>query len=296
MTRTRIGVVTVTYNSAEVLPDFLCCLWAQTHTDFLLFAVDNASRDKTIELLQLCDDKRLTIIANSDNRGVAEGNNQGICEALEAGCSSVLLLNNDTEFDERLLEHLASGLERYKCDMVCPKMLFFDEPDRIWAAGGFFQPRLGYRALHYGEGEVDRGQFDESRQITYTPTCCVLIRAELFDKIGVMDARYFAYVDDTDFMYRALKAGYRLFYLADTKLFHKVGRLTGGKASPFNIRYAARNQAFFALKHFGRIKARFWILTRRVYYLANLLSSKDNFTTFKMKQNAINEAFRMPRK
>ena len=157
------------------------------------------------------------------------------------------------------------------------------------------QPRLGYRALHYGEGEVDRGQFDETRQVTYTPTCCVLIRAELFDKIGLMDARYFAYVDDTDFMYRALKIGSKLFYLADARLFHKVGRLTGGKDSPFSIRYAARNQAFFALKHFGLVRARFWIFTRRLYYLAKLLSSKDCLATFKIKQTAVSEAFRMPR-
>ena len=295
MTKTRIGVVTVTYNSADVLPDFLRCLSAQTHTDFLLFVIDNASHDGTVELLQAYNDSRLVIVANPDNRGVAEGNNQGIRRALEAGCFSVLLVNNDTEFDEALLEHLASGLERYRCDMTCPKILFFDEPDRIWAAGGFFQPRLGYRALHYGEGEIDQGQFDETRQVTYTPTCCVLIRAELFEKIGLMDARYFAYVDDTDFMYRALKGGFRLFYQADDRLFHKVGRLTGGRESPFTIRYATRNQAFFALKHFGRITARFWILMRRLYYLANLLSSKDSFATFKMRQNAISETFRMPR-
>jgi GT2 family glycosyltransferase len=294
MTKTRIGVVTVTFNSADVLPDFLRCLFTQTHSDFLLFAIDNASRDKTVDLLRACDDSRLTIVANSDNRGVAEGNNQGIRRALDAGCSSVLLLNNDTEFDETLLEHLASGLEKYRCDMICPKVLYFDEPNRIWAAGGFFQPRIGYRALHYGEGEIDQGQFDETRQVTYTPTCCVLIRAELFEKIGLMDARYFAYVDDTDFMYRALKGGFRLFYQADDRLFHKVGRLTGGRESPFTIRYATRNQAFFALKHFGRITARFWILMRRLYYLANLLSSKDSFATFKMRQNAISEAFRMP--
>jgi GT2 family glycosyltransferase len=295
MTKGRIGVVTVTYNSEDVLPGFLRCLLAQIHTDFLLFAIDNASHDRTVELLRGGDDNRLVIIANPDNRGVAEGNNQGIRRALEAGCSSVLLLNNDTEFDEMLFEHLASGLERYQCDMICPKILFFDEPERIWAAGGFFQPKLGYRALHYGKGEIDRGQFDKARQVTYTPTCCVLIRPELFEKIGLMDARYFAYVDDTDFMYRALKAGSRLFYLADTRLFHKVGRLTGGADSPFSIRYGARNHAFFALKHFGRIKASFWILTHRLYYLTNLLSLKDSFATFRMKQNAINEAFRMPR-
>jgi len=158
MAEGRIGVVTVTYNSAEVLPDFLRCMMAQTHADFLLFAVDNGSQDSTVELLKECQDSRLAVIANPDNRGVAEGNNQGIRKALEAGCCSVLLINNDTEFGKTLMEQLAQGLETYSSAMTCPKMLFFDEPERIWAAGGFFQPRLGYRVLHYGDGEVDPGR------------------------------------------------------------------------------------------------------------------------------------------
>ena len=149
MDKGRIGVVTVTYNSGQVLPDFLRCLWAQTCRNFLLLAVDNASCDSTLEVLKECSDERLIVIANPDNRGVAEGNNQGIRQALEAGCSSVLLLNNDTEFDETLLERLAAGLETYPCDMVCPKTFFFDEPDRIWggrrilsAASGLSHPAL----------------------------------------------------------------------------------------------------------------------------------------------------------
>ncbi|MEO6801803.1 MAG: glycosyltransferase family 2 protein [Granulicella sp.] len=293
MTNALVGIVTVTYNGAEVLPDFLHCLFAQTHTNFLLFVIDNASHDKTIELLRGCHDSRVIVFENRDNRGVAEGNNQGIRSALEAGCSRVLLVNNDVEFGETLLEELVTGLETYQCDMVCPKMLYFEERERIWAAGGFFQPRFGYRSLHYGKDEIDRGQFDETRKITYAPTCCVLIRVELFEKIGLMDARYFAYVDDTDFMYRALKADSKLFYLADSKLFHKIGHSTGGGDSPFSIMHGARNHAFFALKHFGRIKGRFWILTHRLYYLVKLLSLKDNLATFKMKQLAINEAFCM---
>lgn len=293
MNEARIGVVTVTYNSEGVLSGFLRCMASQTHANFILFAIDNASSDKTIELLQNYSASRLTVIANPDNRGVAEGNNQGIRKAIEEGCSSVLLLNNDTEFDETLLEKLAGGLQKYQCDMICPKIFYYDEPNRIWAAGGFFQPRLGYRVLHYGVDKIDHGQFDESRQVTYTPTCCVLIRAELFAKIGLMDARYFVYVDDTDFMYRAMKSGATLFYQADVRLFHKVGRLTGGAESPFTIRYAARNQAFFALKHFGGISARFWILIRRLYYLGKLISFKDTLAVFKMKQTAINEAFHM---
>src|SRR5260370_42441877 len=118
----KIGVVTVTYSSGKVLPDFLRCVFNQTHSNLVLFAIDNASTDTTMQLLRDCADPRLMIIANPDNRGVAEGNNQGIRAALEARCDSVLLVNNDTVFDNDMMEKLLAGLSDHGADMTCPKM------------------------------------------------------------------------------------------------------------------------------------------------------------------------------
>src|SRR4051812_22766558 len=114
----KVGVVTVTYNSGKVLQDFLCCILSQTHSNFVLFAIDNASTDSTLQQLHACTDPRVAIIANPDNRGVAEGNNQGIRAALEAYCDSVLLINNDTVFENGLIEKLLAGLSQHGADMT----------------------------------------------------------------------------------------------------------------------------------------------------------------------------------
>src|ERR1700756_2109155 len=168
-----IGVVTVTYNSAAVLPGFLPSILKQTHADFLLYAVDNALTDDTVNILRQCPDARLKIISNSDNKGVAEGNNQGIRAALQDGCASILLINNDTEFDECLVAQLVRGLDEFQVGMICPKIMYFDEPQRFWAAGGTLQAFLGYRPVHLGVDEIDRGQYDSPRLVGYVPTCCV---------------------------------------------------------------------------------------------------------------------------
>lgn len=288
-----IGVVTVTYNSAAVLADFLRCVAEQTYVEFLLFAVDNASRDDTLRILRECVDGRLRIIANPDNRGVAEGNNQGIRAALLAGCTSVLLINNDTEFDASLIARLAAGLNIHRVEMICPKMMYYDEPERIWAAGGAFQPWLGYHSIHLGADEIDRGQHDRARLVTYVPTCCVLISREVFDKVGVMDERYFVYVDDVDFMYRAMKAGVKLLYLPEAKLLHKVGRLTGGENSPFAVRYCTRNRVYFMLRHFGAIRSLAMLMLYQLYFAAGLLSGKFSPKTYRIKQRAVWEGITM---
>jgi GT2 family glycosyltransferase len=291
----RIGVVTVTYNSASVLPAFLGCVMEQTHREFILFAVDNSSTDDTLRMLRGCSDERLKIIANPDNRGVAAGNNQGIVAALEAGCRSVLLLNNDTEFGATLFAQLDEELDRNRAEMVCPKMMFLDEPNRIWAAGGKFLPWLGYLNICVGEREIDRGQYDQARFVNDAPSCCVLIRKDIFDKVGLMDERYFVYVDDTDFMYRAMKAGVKLLYLPEAKLLHKAGGITGGEDSPFAIHYGTRNRIFFQLKHFGMFRTLPFLIVRQISWILAVASGKRKLAWYKRKNAALRSGLQMAR-
>lgn len=288
----KIGVVTVTYNSGDVLADFLKSLWAQTHTNFILYAVDNASTDNTMQGLKACTDPRLKVIANPANLGVAEGNNQGIRLALEDGCDHVLLINNDTEFDRDLIDKLLAGMAQHNADMACPKMMYFDEPNRYWAAGGFFQPWLGYRIFQRGE-MLDQGQYDRPERISYAPTCCVLIKSSLFMKTGLMDEKYFVYMDDVDFMYRAHRLGAKLMYLPDSKLLHKVGTLAGGQQSSFAIRYCTRNRVYFLIKNFGFLLAFPWLLLYETYLAARLLVLRDNFGMFMFKQKAFFSGIKM---
>jgi GT2 family glycosyltransferase len=255
--------------------------------------VDNASNDATIQMLKDFPDERIRIISNAVNVGVAEGNNQGIRAALDAACSSVLLLNNDTEFDENLLEQLETNMLNEGVGMICPKIMYYDEPQKIWAAGGVFQTGYGYRSIHYGEGELDQGQYDEQRLVTYVPTCCVLIASEVFEKVGLMDARYFVYVDDVDFMYRAMKMGIQLLYLPTSKLLHKVSSLTGQEESLFMIGFCTRNRVYFLLKHLGFLRSLPLLLAYQVHFFLGRLTGKFKKEVYSEKQLAVRRGYRM---
>jgi len=286
-----IGVVTVTYNSADVLPDFLRCMAAQTHREYILFVVDNASKDHTARILRECTDERLRIVANPDNRGVAAGNNQGIRAALEAGCRSVMLMNNDTEFEPTLIAQLDEGLDRYRVEMVCPKMMCYDEPERIWAAGGELQPWLGYRSRHFGFLAHDDGTYDTPIKISYAPTCCVLMDRSVIEKIGLMDPFYFVYVDDVDFMYRAYKAALKLMYLPHICLLHKVGSSTGGANSPVSVRFYTRNRVYYLLKHFGVIRSSPWLVLEQVYFWYRFFLRGERWTDLILREKSFYEGF-----
>jgi GT2 family glycosyltransferase len=289
----RIGVVTVTFGSGDVLPDFFKSLDQQTYRDFLLFSIDNASNDSTLEQLHAYQSCKHIVIANDENLGVAVGNNQGIRAAIDAGCEYVLLINNDVAFGPALFQQLHDGIFDYKCQMTTPVIYYHDRPSIIWSAGGRYQPWFGYRCLLTGEGEQDRGQYSISRRVEHAPTCCVLIKREVFANIGMMDERYFVYHDDTDFMLRALKANQILYCLPQSKLLHKVSSLSGA-GSDFQVRYGTRNRAFMLVKFVGKFFSTPYILAFRVYYLFRFVLGKDDYRIFKLKLSAWTEGSKIP--
>jgi len=292
----KIGVVTVTYNSGPVLEEFLDSLSAQTHRNFVLYVVDNASQDDTLDKTNRRTDMRVVAIANTENLGVAEGNNQGIRAALAAGCECVLLLNNDTVFPADLIAQLFNGLEKCHCDMTTGKMYYYDRPDVYWCAGGRLLKWRGYEAKHDGEGQKDIGQFNQLRRVTYTPTCCLLIRRTVFGRVGLMDGLYFVYFDDVDFLYRCLKNGISLWFLPEAKLWHKVSSLTG-HLSDFALRYCSRNRAYFLRKNLPRGVALLWYLLSQLRSALAFLSFQNSESKWRLRRTSAREGWnRIPDK
>jgi hypothetical protein len=284
----KIGVVTVTYNSGRVLGEFLHSVAAQTYDNFLLYAVDNASKDDTLAQLDAWGDGRLRVIPNAANLGVAEGNNQGTRAALAEGCDLVLYLNNDTEFEPETFAILASELDALGCDLLSPKILFEDRI-HIWSAGGTFNVLKGYFGFPIGQGERDQGQYDTPARIHNATTCCLLVRKAVFDAIGMMDSKYFVYHDDSDFVYRAWKAGLTMFYTPSARIFHKVSALTGGQSSPFNIRYSARGHVYFMLKNLGVMRCLLFLPALQLRMLMKLIFRSISWNEFVIRQRAFLE-------
>jgi len=291
-----VGVVTVTYSSGHVVDGFLSSLLGQTHSDFVLYLVDNASTDETLVQVSKYSDPRIRIIANRENRGIAEANNQGIEAAIGEGCELVLLMNNDTEFESDLIAKLLAGLYEFGCEMIAPKILYFENPSKIWSAGGGMDPSRGYAGFHHGYDEIDKGQFDLPQPVDHAPACCLLVRKEVFQRIGLMDSRYFTYVEDTDFSYRAKMAGMRLMYLPSATLLHKAHSLTGGLFSDFMMRYTTRNRIYFMLKHFGPWRGLYYIPAYQMHLLLQLFSREAKPSMFWLREKAFFEGLALWRR
>lgn len=250
----KLGLVTVLYDSDNVLQGFFESISIQTYKDFHLYLIDNTPNDKSDALILALMTKygisNITHVRNEENVGVAKGNNQGIALSRAAGTTHTLLLNNDIEFSQ---VDLLQGLMGRSIDqgepLIVPKILFF-ESKLIWTAGGK-QQKLRGTTKHIGEGKADADKYNIEKYVDYAPTCFMLINNSVFDRVGVMDEKYFVYYDDTDFIFRAVTLGYTILYYPKYVVLHKVGSLTGGDESLFNIYWGTRNRIYFIRKNYS---------------------------------------------
>lgn len=290
----KIGLVTVLYNSDEVLDGFLKSLSIQKFTNFHLYLVDNlpseSSRlilDKLLNKYSIVD---YTYILNQTNVGVAKGNNQGIEASRKDGSVYTILLNNDLEFDDpNLIGEIFLRAENDGENLVIPKIFYFDSK-KIWMAGGSFNLNRG-TIIHRGENREDGLEFSSEYHCQYAPTCFMLIRNSVFDKIGIMDEKYFVYYDDTDFLYRAYIAGYKIKFLPNLHILHKVSSSTGGSESAFTIYYANRNRIYFIRKNFQTFRYIVAISFTLVTRIFKYISYRNSFRN-KLKQ-ALVDGFKL---
>ena len=210
-----------------------------------LLVVDNGSSDGSAAAIGR-EFPDVELLALPANRRFAGGCNAGLERALAQGADAVMLLNNDTEAEPGLCEQLLLALDRDpRAGAAAPLICFQQPPGVIWYAGGRCSPALGL-AAHRGLRQRDRGQYRAVVQTGYLTGCCLLATRAAWERVGLLDQRYFIYAEDADWCLRARAAGFRLLFVPAARLVHKVSA-SSGTASPWKIYQRLRaNLTLFA--------------------------------------------------
>jgi GT2 family glycosyltransferase len=245
----HVAVVVLTYNGRD---DTLACLASLEglRWDRLTpIVVDNGSTDGTIEAVRE-QFPEVVAIRSDENLGFAEGNNVGMRAALAAGAEYVLILNNDTFVDPDLIEALV-GEARHRPDAgaLCPLIRYADPPDRIWYAGARFDPRSSHNGRHTGYGERDNGQYHTVREIGRATGAAMLVPREVIERVGYLDRRLFLQVEDVEWSLRMRAAGYRILFVPQGVVHHRVGMSSGGERSALSAYYEMRNTLVVCSRH-----------------------------------------------
>ena len=246
----KVSIVIVNYNGAKFQNDCLKTIHSMDYTDYQVIIVDSGSTDNSIQMT-IAEYPDTKVVLCNDNIGVAKGNNIGIDESIKTGSEFTLLMNNDIEADAGLL----SELMRYANEntITVPKIYYYDPHDVLWFGGGELDWAKG-SAKHWGIHEKDKPEYNQRKDITYSPTCCMLIHNEVFSRVGKFDEDLFMYYDDTDFCARVFEAKINIHYVPTAFMWHKVGSSSGGGTSKVNVYYMFRNQLYYINKHKKKLK------------------------------------------
>ena len=294
----KVGVVILNYkgfkNTALCVESLKKC--DKDKNEIELIVVDNGSpKDEFNKLSKL---RGMTLIRNEENLGYSGGNNIGIKYCLGQNKDLVLMANNDITADKYLVKSLVRASE--KVGIVSPKIYFApgfefhknrykkaDVGHVIWYAGGKidWQNVLG---VHIGVDEVDNGQYDKESEIEFATGACMLVKREVFERIGYLDEKYFLYLEDLDFCVRAKKAGFKILFEPAAIIWHKNASSTGGSGSKLQDYYFTKSRLLFALK-FAKIRTKLAVF-REIISSSNKIKRKAlvDFITGRLGESILN--------
>lgn len=284
----KLGVVTVTYNSAAVLPGFLASLNLQDMPEdsIKVYVIDNGSADGTLALLA-ASELPIEVVANVDNRGFAGASNQGIVCARAAACEYILLINNDTVFDGTLFRRLLETAKASGARILTPRIDRPDPPGGFWYAGGGRRPWLAFTATLSRPIVLDRmSEATPPVDVGFASGCCLLIECTVFDQVGMLDEDYFVYCEDMDYCIRASALGIPIAYAPTITMQHEAGSLTGGEASVFSLIQRMRNQVILTRKHAWWLQRIVGFSYLQSWMVARLITKRDDLRAFRYRQNA----------
>ena len=245
MTDPQINIVIPNYNGLRFLPDCLESIEQQRYRDYRVTVIDNGSSDGSLEYMRESHPE-MHCISLPDNRGFSAAVNAGI---LSSPAPFVFLLNNDTELPPDCLQHLVdAAAEQTGFDFFAPKMLSFNQRDVLDGAGdGYIRGGAGYRL---GTMEKDSEVYNQPGPIFGACGGAVLYRRSLFDRVGLFDEDFFAYLEDVDLNLRINRAGLRGYYVPAARVFHIGSATSGSKINAFIVKLSTRNSLYVLLKNY----------------------------------------------
>jgi len=244
-----VSIVTVNYNGVKVTSELLSSLRKIYYPAIEVIVVDNGSKENPDILKN--EFPEIKLIKTEKNLGFAGGNNEGF--RIAKG-KYILMLNNDTEVHPDFLFPLVEKLDTDpKAGAVSPKLIYYGTDNIIQYAGSSPMNFYTGRSNVLGYKEKDHGQYNFSMPTHYAHGAAMMFRKSLLDEIGEMAALYFLYYEELDFCERIKDAGYEIWYIADSIVYHKES-MTVGKENALKTFYMTRNRLVFMRRNAKGLK------------------------------------------
>ena len=248
MEKPFVTVIVLNWNGKDLTIECLESLKQVNYSNFNILVVDNGSTDGSVELLK---EKfpEVSILVLEKNLGYAAGNNRGFASLKPDPPEFVIFLNNDTIVDENFIGPLVKQLLTHKkASQTVPKIYYENDPKLIWYAGGIVNLWTG-SIYHLGIRQYDGPAYSKTHKTKYATGCCFCMRYEEFKEFGGFDEAFPMYSEDVDLSLWIRAAGKQVWFVPDSKIWHKVSASLGGAFSFGKMVRKARGIFLLIKKH-----------------------------------------------
>ncbi|RMG64344.1 MAG: glycosyltransferase family 2 protein [Chloroflexi bacterium] len=231
---TDLAIVILNYNTRDLLRDCLHSLCAQVGLRFAACVVDNASTDDSAAMVS-SEFPAVALIRNATNAGFSAGNNLGLRHFGFPACGRAryaMLLNPDTVMPPDALRRLVAFADAHPdIGVVGPKLVLTDGSLDKACRRSFPTPEVSFyrfvglsrlfpRSKRFGRYNMTYLDEDAQADVDSVVGACMMLRAEVIARIGLLDEQFFMYGEDLDWCLRAKQAGYRVVYYPDVTVHH----------------------------------------------------------------------------
>lgn len=247
-----VSIIVLNYNGAKFVRNCLNTLLNINYPTYEVVFVDNCSADNSLEIatMEFKHFSRLKIYKLQKNLGYTGGNNFG-ARYTHKKSEYLLFLNIDTEVEPNFLLQLVKIMESdYYIGAAQPKLLMQDKK-HIDSMGASMDV-LGI-AQHIGCLKRDFGQYDKSREVFYAKGAALLIRKQLFIKVGKFDEDFFLWRDEVDICWRIWLHGFKVINIPSSTVYHYGSGITNEIYSNLKIRFFfffTRNNLMMLIKNY----------------------------------------------
>ncbi|NWG29109.1 MAG: glycosyltransferase [Ignavibacteriaceae bacterium] len=230
-----LSIIIVNYNVKEFLQNLLHSIEkASLNISKEIIIIDNASDDGSVDVIK---EKfpSVKLIENKFNAGFGRANNQGL--AIAKG-KYILFINPDCIVSEDTFDKMLLFFnEKPECGLAGCKILNSDGTLQLACRRSFPGPWTSFTKVTglsnlFPESKIfaryNLTYLDENKtyEVDAVSGSFMMMRKEVYEKIGGFDEQFFMYGEDLDLCYRVQKAGYKVYYVHSTQIIHYKGEST----------------------------------------------------------------------
>ncbi len=284
----RVAIVTINWNGLKLTERCIKSLKEEPCPEQSIIVVDNGSKNGEGDILKN-KFPDVTVLQLPENRGFAGGNNAGIQYALDHGFSLVMIINNDSQVESGATTKLVKEFQSGSWGALQPLILTDKDSRKVWNAGGIINKYAWINTVRWKNQEIP-AYHSSTLSADWLTGCCILTSAATLREVGLLNDKYFAYVEDVDWSLRFTEAGYKLGVECSSILYHEGGgsirvNTTEGSVSPVAHYLNIRNHIFLVKEHAkGMQKLGAWayqifkISGYSLYFLTRLRFTKLKFS------------------